>query len=282
MSQESTLPIALSAGSLSDYFQSVNSIPMLSEKEERELAARYREFGDLDAARQLTLSHLRFVVKVARGYSGYGLSQLDLIQEGNIGLMKAVKRFDTSFGVRLVSFAIHWIRAEIQEYILRNWRIVKIATTKAQRKLFFKLRSAKKKLAWLKHDEASVVAEDMGVKLAEVLEMENRLSGQDISFDAPETDNEESSFAPIDFLESHDKRPDEILEINQLQDQQQIALQSALLTLDERSKDIIKKRWLTDKKQTLHQLADKYGVSAERIRQLEKIAFKKIAHSIGN
>jgi RNA polymerase sigma-32 factor len=265
MSNAMTMPIALNAGSLESYFQSVNKIPMLSAEEEHLLAERYSEDGDLEAARQLVMSHLRFVVKVARGYSGYGLPQADLIQEGSVGLMKAVKRFDPKFGVRLVSFAVHWIRAEMHEYILRNWKIVKIATTKAQRKLFFKLRSSKKRLAWLNKEEVDSVAKDLGVKPQEVIEMEKRLSSYDTSFDAPE-----------------DKRqgPEEELEATQLEGIQLEALSKAMEKLDERSKNIVSKRWLNDKKQTLHQLADEYGVSAERIRQLEKSAFKKMAKLI--
>lgn len=280
MSNTVTMPIALSAGSLESYFQSVNKIPMLSAEEEIMLSERYRERGDLDAARQLVMSHLRFVVKVARGYSGYGLPQADLIQEGSVGLMKAVKRFDPSMGVRLVSFAVHWIRAEIHEYVLRNWKIVKIATTKAQRKLFFNLRSSKKRLAWLNKEEVDSVAKDLGVKPQEVLEMEKRLSSHDISFDVPETDDDSISFGPAAYLEDKKQGPAEELESTQLERVKLKALSKALDKLDERSKDIVQKRWLGDKKQTLHQLADKYGVSAERIRQLEKSAFNKIAEFI--
>jgi RNA polymerase sigma-32 factor len=274
------MPIALNAGSLESYFQSVNRIPMLSAEEERLLAVRYNEEGDLEAARQLVMSHLRFVVKVARGYSGYGLPQADLIQEGSVGLMKAVKRFDPKFGVRLVSFAVHWIRAEMHEYILRNWKIVKIATTKAQRKLFFKLRSSKKRLAWLNKEEVDSVAKDLGVKPQEVIEMEKRLSSSDTSFDAPESDDDARSFSPAAYLEDKRQSPEEQLESTQLEGIQLEALSTAVEKLDERSQDIINKRWLSEKKQTLHQLADEYGVSAERIRQLEKSAFKKMAESI--
>jgi len=282
-----TMPIALNAGSLESYFQSVNKIPMLSAEEERLLAVRYSEEGDLEAARQLVMSHLRFVVKVARGYSGYGLPQADLIQEGSIGLMKAVKRFDPTIGVRLVSFAVHWIRAEMHEYILRNWKIVKVATTKAQRKLFFKLRSSKKRLAWLNKEEVDSVAKDLGVKPQEVMEMEKRLSSYDTSFDAPESYDDAPSFSPAAYLEDKRQSPEEELETSQLEGIQLEALSKAVEKLDERSKDIVNKRWLSDKKQTLHQLADEYdqladeyGVSAERIRQLEKSAFKKMAESI--
>jgi len=275
-----TMPIALNAGSLESYFQSVNKIPMLSAEEEHLLAVRYSEDGDLEAARQLVMSHLRFVVKVARGYSGYGLPQADLIQEGSVGLMKAVKRFDPKFGVRLVSFAVHWIRAEMHEYILRNWKIVKVATTKAQRKLFFKLRSSKKRLAWLNKEEVDSVAKDLGVKPHEVIEMEKRLSSYDTSFDAPESDDDAPSFSPAAYLEDKSQGPEEELEATQLEGIQLEALSEAMEKLDGRSKDIVNKRWLSDKKQTLHQLADEYGVSAERIRQLEKSAFKKMAESI--
>jgi len=275
-----TMPIALNAGSLESYFQSVNKIPMLSAEEEHLLAVRYSEEGDLEAARQLVMSHLRFVVKVARGYSGYGLPQADLIQEGSVGLMKAVKRFDPTIGVRLVSFAVHWIRAEMHEYILRNWKIVKVATTKAQRKLFFKLRSSKKRLAWLNKEEVDSVAKDLGVKPQEVIEMEKRLSSYDASFDAPELHGDAPSFSPAAYLEDKRQGPEEQLEATQLEGIQLEALSTAVKKLDERSQDIINKRWLSDKKQTLHQLADVYGISAERIRQLEKSAFKKIAESI--
>jgi len=280
MSNTMIMPIALNAGSLESYFQSVNKIPMLSAEEERLLAVRYSEEGDLEAARQLVMSHLRFVVKVARGYSGYGLPQADLIQEGSIGLMKAVKRFDPTIGVRLVSFAVHWIRAEMHEYILRNWKIVKIATTKAQRKLFFKLRSSKKRLAWLNKEEVDSVAKDLGVKPQEVIEMEKRLSSYDTSFDAPDSDDDSPSFSPAAYLEDKRQGPEEELEATQLEGIQLEGLREAMEKLDERSKNIVSKRWLNDKKQTLHQLADEYGVSAERIRQLEKSAFKKMAESI--
>jgi len=271
------MPIALNAGSLESYFQSVNKIPMLSAEEEHLLAVRYSEEGDLEAARQLVMSHLRFVVKVARGYSGYGLPQADLIQEGSVGLMKAVKRFDPTVGVRLVSFAVHWIRAEMHEYIIRNWKIVKVATTKAQRKLFFKLRSSKKRLAWLNKEEVDSVAKDLGVKPHEVIEMEKRLSSYDASFDAPVADDEATPFSPAAYLEDKSQGPEEELEATQLEGIQLEALSKAMGNLDERSKDIVSKRWLSENKQTLHQLADEYGVSAERIRQLEKAAFNKMA-----
>jgi RNA polymerase sigma-32 factor len=277
MSNTMTMPIALNAGSLESYFQSVNKIPMLSADEERLLAERYSENGDLDAARQLVMSHLRFVVKVARGYSGYGLPLADLIQEGSVGLMKAVKRYDPKVGVRLVSFAVHWIRAEMHEYIIRNWKIVKVATTKAQRKLFFKLRSSKKRLAWLNKEEVDSVAKDLGVKPHEVIEMEKRLSNHDTSFDVPVADDEATAFSPAAYLEDKRQGPEEELETIQLKGIQLEALSAAMENLDQRSKDIVNKRWLSEKKQTLHQLADEYGVSAERIRQLEKAAFNKMA-----
>jgi RNA polymerase sigma-32 factor len=280
MSNAMTMPIALNAGSLESYFQSVNKIPMLSAEEERSLAERYSEQGDVEAARQLVMSHLRFVVKVARGYSGYGLPQADLIQEGSVGLMKAVKRFDPTVGVRLVSFAVHWIRAEMHEYILRNWKIVKIATTKAQRKLFFNLRSSKKRLAWLNKDEIDSVAKDLGVKPQEVVEMEKRLSSHDLSFDNSDSDDDAPSFSPAAYLENKSQGPEEELEMIQLKDIKLEALSAAMEKLDKRSQDIVNKRWLSDKKQTLHQLADEYGISAERIRQLEKSAFSKIANLI--
>lgn len=272
------MPLATGAGSPDSYFRSVQSIPMLSAEEECALAESYREKGDLEAARKLVMSHLRFVIKVARGYNGYGLAQSDLIQEGSIGLMKAVKRFDPSVGVRLVSFAVYWIRAEIHEYILRNWRIVKIATTKAQRKLFFKLRSCKKRLAWLNSKEVDSVAQALGVKPQEVLEMEKRLSSHDISFDMPETDDDDTAtFAPVSYLEDKGKGPEELLDYIQNNDIKMQGLRTAIDKLDKRSRDIINKRWLVEKRQTLHQLADKYNISAERIRQIEQSALKQIA-----
>ncbi len=280
MSNTLTLPLALPAGSLDTYISSVNRIPMVSAEEERELALRYRNEDDLDAARQLVMSHLRFVVKVARGYHGYGLPLADLIQEGNIGLMKAVKRFDPEVGVRLVSFAVHWIRAEMHEYILRNWRIVKIATTKAQRKLFFNLRSMKKRLGWMNSDEVAAVAQDLGVTSKDVMEMEQRLSNYDASFDGAVTDDEdENIFAPVAYLEHQSAGPEEQLEFNQVEDIHQERLQHAIAALDDRSRDIIARRWLTDNKATLHELAAEYDVSAERIRQIENNAMKKLRAS---
>jgi len=274
------MTLALPAGSLDTYISSVNRIPMVSAEEERELALRFQNEGDLDAARQLVMAHLRFVVKVARGYNGYGLPLADLIQEGNIGLMKAVKRFDPAVGVRLVSFAVHWIRAEMHEYILRNWRIVKIATTKAQRKLFFNLRSAKKRLGWMNNDEVDAVAKDLGVTSKDVMEMEMRMSNYDASFDGVvNDDDDENTFAPIAYLEDKSTGPEEQLELTQVEDLHQERLQHAIAALDDRSRDIISKRWLTDNKATLHQLAAEYDVSAERIRQIENNAMNKLRAS---
>jgi len=269
------------ANDLDAYIQRVNQIAMLSAAEESALAKHLQDDSDLEAARQLILSHLRFVVHIARSYNGYGLPLADLIQEGNIGLMKAVKRFDPEHGVRLVSFAVHWIRAEIHEFVLRNWRIVKIATTKAQRKLFFNLRGAKKRLGWFSKDEIEAVARDLGVGAEVVLEMESRLSGQDISFDPKPDSSESSSFeresnAPSTYLQDNRSDPAELLEQADWEQQTNQQLNSALATLDERSRDIIRRRWLSDGKSTLQELATKYGVSAERIRQLENNAIKKL------
>jgi RNA polymerase sigma-32 factor len=263
---------------LTSYAQAINTIPILTAEEERRLAEDlyYRE--DLDAARQLVMSHLRFVMHIARSYSGYGLPQADLVQEGNIGLMKAVKRFNPEKGVRLISFAVHWIKAEIHEYILRNWRIVKIATTKSQRKLFFNLRSAKKGLAWLSNDEAHAVAKDLGVPVADVREMETRLAGYDASFDVSADDDEEKTYAvPASYLEAEDSDPALRLENDNWEAVSGDQLMAAMETLDARSRDILQKRWLDeDNKSTLHDLAAEYGVSAERIRQLEQSAMKKL------
>jgi len=264
-------------GNLESYIQSVNSIPILSVEEERGLSARLHDENDLIAARHLIMSHLRFVVHIAKSYSGYGLAQADLIQEGNVGLMKAVKRFDPSYGVRLVSFAVHWIKAEIHEFILRNWRIVKIATTKAQRKMFFNLRSSKKRLAWFTAAEVESVAKDLGVETRVVREMEGRLSAQDASFDATVDEDDDTAFlAPANYLEDHAADPAKTVERADTTSDTHNRLTEALRTLDERSLDIISRRWLGDKKATLHELADEYGVSAERIRQLEKNAMKKV------
>ncbi len=265
-------------GSLEAYIQAVNTIPVLSAEEEKSLAERLQNEGDLSSARQLVMSHLRFVVHIAKSYAGYGLPQADLIQEGNIGLMKAVKRFDPGVGVRLVSFAVHWIKAEIHEYVLRNWRVVKVATTKAQRKLFFNLRKSKKRLGWFNQQEVNRVAEDLGVSPSEVLEMESRMSAQDQAFDlASDDDEREGSFSPVQYLE--DKSSDVATQVEESNWEQAAnqRLRAALRTLDERSQHIIQARWLDeDDKTTLQSLADEYGVSAERIRQLEKTALKKL------
>lgn len=265
---------------LEAYVQTVGSIPILSVEEERELADRLFYQQDLEAARQLVMSHLRFVVHIARSYSGYGLAQADLVQEGNVGLMKAVKRFNPEMGVRLVSFAVHWIRAEIHEFILRNWRIVKVATTKAQRKLFFNLRSAKKKLAWLSHDEVNAVAEDLGVPTREVREMESRLYGQDLGFDGAQDDDDETAYAPVHYLQDRRYDPATQLEKADWSESSNQQLQQGLEQLDERSRDILYQRWLSEEKATLHELAAKYQVSAERIRQLEKNAMNKLKKQI--
>ena len=263
-------------GSLDAYIQEVNKISVLSVEEEQSLARRHRDEEDLDAARLMVMSHLRFVVHVARGYAGYGLQLSDLVQEGNIGLMKAVKRFDPDQGVRLVSFAVHWIRAEIHEFILRNWRIVKVATTKAQRKLFFNLRKKKKRLGWLNQAEVNRVAEDLGVKPEVVTEMESRLSGQDIGFDLTTDDDESSYVAPAAYLEGLTVAPAEAIEAQDWEEHHHKLLFDGVDNLDDRSRDIIQSRWLLDPKATLQELADKYSVSAERIRQLEAAALKKL------
>ncbi len=265
--------------SLESYIQAVSQVPMLSADEEQNLAQRLQLRNDLEAAQRLIVAHLRFVVHIARGYLGYGLPLGDLIQEGNIGLMKAVKRFDPAHGVRLVSFAVHWIRAEIHEFILRNWRIVKVATTKAQRKLFFKLRGSKKRLGWLNNEEVNTVARELGVSPNNVLEMESRLSGHDVSFDpAPEADgnDEIESYAPSAYLRDEQADPSETLEREDWEDQTVNRLGAALERLDPRSRDIVQRRWLNDDKPTLHELAAEYQVSAERIRQLETNAMKKL------
>ncbi|WP_447529998.1 RNA polymerase sigma factor RpoH [Vreelandella sp. TE19] len=280
----SLLPVGqLSPGNdLGGYIQAVNGISVLTVEEERELAFRLHDDGDLEAARRLVMSHLRFVVHIARSYSGYGLAQADLIQEGNVGLMKAVKRFDPNQGVRLVSFAVHWIKAEIHEFVLRNWRIVKIATTKAQRKLFFNLRSAKKRLAWLNNDEVDAIAKDLDVKPEIVRDMEGRLSAFDAGFDASPSDDEDSPYqSPSQFLDDATLDPATQLEDSDFEEDSTRRLQGALKELDERSRDILQRRWLTDDKSTLHDLADVYGVSAERIRQLEKNAMKKLRLKMG-
>jgi RNA polymerase sigma-32 factor len=264
---------------LSSYTNLVHKTPVLSAEEEYELATRLQQDGDLEAAQRLVLSHLRFVARIAKGYSGYGLPVADLIQEGNIGLMKAVKRFDPEKGVRLVSFAVHWIRAEIHEYVIRNWRIVKIATTKAQRKLFFNLRSAKKRLGWLNQEEVEAVAEDLGVTPNNVLDMERRLAQPDTSFDLPsDVDDEDNNFSPSAYLTGPDNAdPSLLLEHDDFSAHQHQKLSSALADLDDRSRDILSQRWLNDEnKATLHTLAEQYQVSAERIRQIESNAMKKL------
>jgi RNA polymerase sigma-32 factor len=264
-------------GSLDAYVSHVHQIPVLTVELEQSLARRYGGENDLDAAKQLVLSHLRFVVHVARGYNGYGLQLADLIQEGNIGLMKAVKRFNPDMGVRLVSFAVHWIRAEMHEFILRNWRIVKIATTKAQRKLFFNLRKSKKRLGWMNSQEVQAVAKDLGVPVSDVLEMESRLSGHDMAFDAPTDADDDAKPAPVGYLIDHAADPYQTLEADSQEESDLDALKSGLAKLDARARDIIQRRWLKDgDKATLQELANEYGVSAERIRQVEVNAMKKM------
>ena len=266
----------LPTGTIEAYINSAYQIPVLTPEEERSLAVRLRDQNDMEAAKRLVTSHLRFVIRIARGYLGYGLPLPDLIQEGTVGLMKAVRRFEPDMGVRLVSFAVHWIRAEIHEYILRNWRIVKVATTKAQRKLFFNLRSSKKRLAWLTKQEVDEVAADLGVKPEVVLQMESRLSNQDLSFDGLEDDDDDSPAAPSTYLPDVRMEPSRLLEHEDTDRDQRERLYAALEDLDDRSKTILFERWLSEKKQTLHELAEKFGVSAERIRQIEKNAMKKV------
>ena len=276
VARHSDLALAGPLGSLDAYLDRVSRIPVLTREEERELAERFRNEEDLAAARQLVLSHLRFVVHIARGYSGYGLPVGDLIQEGNVGLMKAVKRFDPSLNVRLVSFAVHWIRAEIHEYVLRNWRLVKIANTKAQRKLFFNLRRMKKNLTWLSAEETAAVARDLGVTVGEVTEMEKRLAARDMSFDPTPESDEEEVYSPAAYLPSPDADPAEQVESAESSEDESDRLQEAMERLDARSREIVQRRWMTDDKATLHELADKYGVSAERIRQIESSAIGKL------
>ena len=274
-----TLPALPPVSSLEAYVHAVNAVPMLTPERESELARRLKDANDLTAARDLVMSHLRLVVSVARNYMGYGLPQADLIQEGNLGLMKAVKRFDPTVGVRLVSFAVHWIRAEIHEYVLRNWRLVKVATTKAQRKLFFNLRKMKKNLAWLSHDETLAVARDLKVSPAEVTEMEKRLAARDLSFDpVPDAGSEDGdeTYSPAAYLPAPDADPAVQIENAEWDDTTGDRLQSAMKTLDARARDILVSRWTGDGKVTLHDLAEKYGVSAERVRQIEANAIKKL------
>src|SRR5262245_25163412 len=264
-------------GSLDAYLDRVSRIAVLTREEERSLATRFREATALDAARQLFLSHLRFVVHISRGYAGYGLPVGDLIQEGNVGLMKAVKRFDPTLNVRLVSFAVHWIRAEIHEYVLRNWRLVKIATTKAQRKLFFNLRRHKKNLGWLNDAETQAIARELKVDPSEVTDMEQRLSSRDLSFDpAPDADEEDGSYSPSAYLPHPEADPSVAVEREQWDEDTAERLAKAMETLDARSQRILRARWMTDEKATLHELAAEYGVSAERIRQIEANAIKKL------
>jgi RNA polymerase sigma-32 factor len=270
------LALAGPVGSLDAYIQAVGSIPVLSKEDEQTLSRRLRDEGDLDAARDLVMAHLRFVVHIAKGYMGYGLPLNDLIQEGNVGLMKAVKRFDPEYGVRLVSFAVHWIRAEIHEYVLRNWRIVKVATTKAQRKLFFNLRKSKKSLAWLSNDETHAVADDLGVSPEEVTEMERRLSSHDAVFDPGPDADDEQMFTPAAYLPSPNSDPAVLMEDMDWHHDASSRMNEALTSLDDRSRRILETRWLADEKQTLHELADEYGVSAERIRQIENNAIRKL------
>ena len=267
-------------GNLDSYIRIANQYPILSAEQEKELAERYYYDEDLEAAKQLILSHMRFVIHIARGYLGYGLPLADLIQEGNIGLMKAVKRFDPNVGVRLVSFAVHWVKAEIHEYVLKNWRIVKVATTKAQRKLFFNLRKNKHRLAWFNEDEIQKVADDLGGSPQEVREMESRMTGQDLGFDLPVGEDDSEAYTPSMYLEDNSSNFADELEDEEQMGEATAQLAYALSTLDERSQDIIKTRWLDENKATLQELADKYNISAERVRQLENAALKKIKDAV--
>ena len=270
-------------GDLQAYINSVHSIGILTSEEEKKLAEDLYYRNDLDAARKLVLAHLRFVIYIAKTYSGYGLPEADLIQEGNVGLMKAIRKFNPEMGVRLVSFAVHWVKAEIHEYVLKNWKIVKIATTKAQRKLFFNLRSKKKGLGWLTEEEVKAMAEDLGVKPSEVREMEKRLSGIDMPFDPlSDSDDDEASFAPSQYLEDSDADPAMIFEKDNFSENNSSKLYEAINQLDDRSRDILQDRWLADEKLTLHELAEKYHISAERVRQIEKNAMKKIKQSFSS
>ncbi|MDX1804329.1 MAG: RNA polymerase sigma factor RpoH [Alcanivorax sp.] len=281
LQQAQAMPLAVPGNDLDAYMRAVNAVPVLSAEDEQRLAERLYYDQDLDAARNLVLAHLRFVVHIARSYTGYGLPLGDLIQEGNVGLMKAAKRFDPTKGVRLVSFAVHWIKAEIHEYVIRNWRIVKVATTKAQRKLFFNLRSQKKRLGRLTLEEAQRVADDLGVTAEQVKEMEGRLGAYDASFDGPSNDDDYNTIvSPAAYLQSDSGDPAELLAEQDHQERSTRQLGSALMALDERSRDILERRWLADQKSTLQELADEYGVSAERIRQLENNAIKKLRNAI--
>jgi RNA polymerase sigma-32 factor len=277
MSSQALVPISLSASTLEAYISSAYQVPMLTPDEEYNLAVSLRTDNDLEAARRLVMSHVRFVIRIARGYVGYGLPLADLIQEGTVGLMKAVRRFDPTMGVRLVSFAVHWIRAEIHEFILRNWRIVKVATTKAQRKLFFNLRSAKKRLGWFTREEVEAVAKDLDVKPETVVEMEARLANHDLSFDPLDSDDDDDApTAPSNYLPDLRMEPSALLEKSDTAHNEKEQLYAALDHLDDRSRNILETRWLKNQKSTLHELADQYGVSAERIRQIEKAAMKKL------
>ena len=270
-------------GDLQAYINSVHSIGVLTSEEEKKLAEDLYYRNDLDAARKLVLAHLRFVIYVAKTYSGYGLPEADLIQEGNVGLMKAIRKFNPEMGVRLVSFAVHWVKAEIHEYVLKNWKIVKIATTKPQRKLFFNLRSKKKGLGWLTEEEVESMAKDLGVKPSEVREMEKRLSGTDMPFDPlSDSDDDEASYSPSQYLEDEDANPADIFAKDSLDETNTSQLYEAINQLDDRSRDILQDRWLADEKLTLHELAEKYDISAERVRQIEKNAMKKVKQSFSS
>lgn len=281
MSDAITLPVNLSVGTFDAYLNVVRQMPKLTHEQERELAIQFRDTGDLAAARALVMANLRFVVHVARGYSGYGLSMPDIIQEGNVGLMKAVKRFDPEMGVRLVSFAVHWIKAEIHEFVIKNWGIVKIATTKAQRKLFFNLRKSKQDLGWLSNDEAESIANDLNVEVSAVFEMEKRLGSRDMSYDLPvDVETDDVHLEPASYLYEQNDDPAIALENAEWQGREQKLLSKALDTLDERSLDIVSSRWLAEDKATLHELAERHQVSAERIRQLEQNAMKKLREAV--
>jgi RNA polymerase sigma-32 factor len=281
MSDAITLPVNLSVGTFDAYLNVVRQMPKLTSEQERDLAIRFRDTGDLAAARELVMANLRFVVHVARGYSGYGLSMPDIIQEGNVGLMKAVKRFDPEMGVRLVSFAVHWIKAEIHEFVIKNWGIVKVATTKAQRKLFFNLRKSKQDLGWLSNDEAHSIATDLNVEVSAVFEMEKRLGNRDMSYDMPvDETTEDSYFEPASYLYQQNDDPAVMLENAEWQGHEQKLLMKALDSLDERSLDIVSSRWLAEDKATLHELAERHQVSAERVRQLEQNAMKKLRAAV--
>ena len=281
MTQTLPIPVPIADAGLATYIQTINAQPVLSAEEEHALALRYHREGDLEAARLLVLSHLRYVVRIARQFTGYGLPQADLIQEGNIGLMKAVKHFDPMRGVRLVSFAVHWIRAQIYDYILRNWRMVKIATTKAQRKLFFNLRKSRARLEWLKPDEVDALAENLDVSPETVQEMESRMSGADVSFDGDNADDEDNFRAtPAGYLQDMRYNPEALATAADVEASQHANLATALTALDDRSRDIIKRRWLDEDKPTLHELAKEYGVSAERIRQIEKKALVSMKNKL--